>query len=161
MEYRFRITMSKICRICLSNDILCQACNAKMAKGEISPVEIDIARAVNKLSIDADFIKAVYDGFVYILADKRNSRLLIGRNGRTSKKLETEIKKKIRIIKDAEEKDVIERILGVDIIGINVLYSPKQTYKIRVQKLFRHRINGGQIRAINGLLGKAYEVVFE
>ncbi len=153
--------MPKICKICMNNDMLCQACNGKLSKGEIAPVEVEIVRALHKLEIEADFVRAVYDGFVYILADKRDARLLIGRGGRNSKKLELEMKKKVRIIENADEKEVIERVLGADIIGINIVYSPRQTRKIRVQRLFRHRVKPDSVKALGSLLDKEYEVVFE
>jgi len=153
--------MSKICKICLNNDILCQACNAKLESGKITPIEVGISRILHKLGIEAGFIKAVERGMVYILADKKNARILIGRNGRNSKKLEAELKKKIRIIENTEEKGVIESILGTDIIGINILYSPKEKYRIRVQRFFRNRVNNEKINVINSLLDKDFEVVFE
>lgn len=158
---KIKITMSKICRICLNNDILCQACDSKLKAGKISLIEVDISRAINKLSIDADFAKAVYNGMVYILAEKKSARMLIGRGGRNSKQLETALKKKIRIIEKSEEKDVIEGVLGTGIIGINVLYTPKEIYRIRVQKIFRNRVKNEHVRALNELLEKTYEIVFE
>ena len=153
--------MSKICKICLNNDILCQVCNANLESGKITLIEVGISRILHKLGIGADFVKAVERGMIYILADKKNARLLIGRNGRNSKKLEAELKKKVRIIENTEEKDVIESVLGTDIIGINILYSPKEKYRIRVQRIFRNRIKNEHLLALNALLGKDYEVVIE
>lgn len=153
--------MPKICKICMNNDILCQACNARLGSGEISPVEVDISRALNKMGVKADFAKAIYNGMVYILADKKNARFLIGRGGRNSRRLETEIKKKVRIIEKEGEKEIIESVLGTDIVGINVLYTPKEIYRIRVQRLFRNRIKSEGVPALNALLGKKYEIVFE
>lgn len=153
--------MPKICKICLNNDLLCHACNSKLGAGEITDSDVGIARALHKLSIGADFIKSVDKGMVYILADKKNAKILIGRGGKNSKKLESVIKKKVRIIEKAEEKEVIENVLGTDIIGINVLYTPKEKYRIRVQRIFRNRVNNEHVHVLNSLLGKDFDVVFE
>jgi len=153
--------VSKICKICLNNDILCQACNSRLEEGKITQLDVNISRILHNLGVGAEFVKAVNNGMIYILADKRNSRLLIGREGRTSKKLESELKAKVRIIENAEDRGVIERVLGTNIIGINILYSPKETYRIRLQRVFRNRVKDEHVAAINSLLGKNYELIFE
>lgn len=155
------IDMPKICKICLNNDILCQACDNALKTGRITKADVDLSRAVHKLGINADFLKSADSGLLYILADRKDARILIGREGRNSRKLEAALKRKLRIIEKRDEKDIIEKVLGTDIIGVNVLYTPKERYRIRVQKIFRNRVKPDSVAALKDLLGKDYEVVFE
>ena len=153
--------MSKICKICSQNGMLCHACNEKLKNGLITETDVAVSRAIYKISPGSSFIRSIGNGMILILADKNNATRLIGRSGRNAKLLEKNLGKKIRIIQKSEDKEMIENILGFPIIGINVLYSKGETYRIRIQKQFQRRLRHEYVEAVNVLLDKKVDVVFE
>ncbi len=151
----------KICRICVQNDMLCQACNEKLKNGIITETDVAVSRAIFKVVPVASFIRSIGNGMVLILADRANSVKLIGRNGKNAKLIEKELGKKIRIIEKTGEKEMIENIFSLPIIGINILYSGEQKHLIRVQRQFQRRFHHDSVGAVSSLLGKKFEVIFE
>src|SRR3989338_5065406 len=108
----------KICKICMNNDILCNACSAKVEKGEISKLDVNIYHAMKKAGIDADFEKAV-ENREFVLIVSGNASKFIGRGGRTARKLEECLGKKVRIIERAGNKAMAEQVLSTPVICIN------------------------------------------
>ncbi|MBI2076123.1 MAG: hypothetical protein HYT72_02655 [Candidatus Aenigmarchaeota archaeon] len=151
----------KICKICAQNDMLCHACNEKLKSGSITETDVAVSRAIYKIAPAASFIRSIGNSMVLILADKNNAARLIGRSGRNAKLLEKELGKKMRVIEKSEDKEMIENIFGFPIIGINVLYSKEQRYRVRVQKQFQRRLRHEYVEAVNALLDKKVDVVFE
>src|SRR3989344_6309223 len=45
----------KICKVCLSSDILCAGCSRRLEDGKITKTDIDISRAIHKISREKDF----------------------------------------------------------------------------------------------------------
>ncbi len=152
----------RICNVCLKNDFLCNACNKKVVSGHISKTDVDVSRAVYKLGIDADFLKSlVTDDYYVVVADKSNSGLLIGRGGRNAKRISTMLGKNLRIIEHTnDEKDLVENIIGVPVMGINKVYSGKESYKIRVDPRFRKRAESLS-PLVNKILNKNVKFVFD
>ena len=150
----------KICKICVNNDILCGACSAKLNRGEITELYVSVCRALRKSGIEADFEKAVENkDFVMIVSSDASK--LIGRGGRNAKKIEELVGKKVRIIEKADKKAMAEKILSTPVIGVNVLYSGDEKYRIRIQSIYRRKISQGMISVAEDILGKKVEVVYE
>jgi len=159
----------KICKICANNDILCNVCNEKLAKGEITQLDVDISRAIEKLknefkikNIDFDFCLEG-ERTVYIFTKKSGG--LIGPGGRNVKKLTEYLGKPVKIIEKTNNvKGLIEKLIGTSpLIGINILYKNGcEIFKVRLKKDFKKKLNIKELREIaKQATGKDIEVVFE
>ena len=152
----------KICQVCLSSDILCNGCGKKLEKGLMSETDIAISRAIFKLGLDAEFSKSAgHSNCIIVLADSRNSGLLIGRGGRNAKRLSTMLGKELRVIEQTgNEKTLIEKIVSAPILGINKIYGRTELYKLRIERRFRKRVEG-MAPLLAAVLGKEVRMVFE
>lgn len=155
----------KICKICLENDILCSSCNEKLQRNEISETDVVVSKALHKLekegNVSLDFIRAVDSGHLIIIADKKNARKLIGRGGKNARRLGEIIGKNVRIIENADIKEMVEKILNVHVIGVNVVYADEEICKIRIERSFQRRIRNESISLLNEIFDKKIELVFE
>ena len=144
----------KICGICLKNEFLCNACRKKIESGVVSKTDVSISRSLFKLNIFANFIRSIdAKNHIVIVADKKNSGLLIGRGGRNAKKLGTLLGKNVRIIEHVDdERKLIENVINSPILGINKIYGNNETYKIRIESRFRTRVDG-----LSGTVGKVLD----
>ena len=134
-----------ICGVCLRSGILCPACEGKLKRGEISELDVNIARTLYKLEQkskmfrEASFEKAIAtDDLLIIIVERGKAGLLIGKSGKIAKILATELGKRIRVVERTEnEKQMVqELILPSRVLGINIRFLPngKEEYKIRVPK---------------------------
>ncbi|MBI4896729.1 MAG: hypothetical protein HY832_04245 [Candidatus Aenigmarchaeota archaeon] len=162
--------MPSICRVCIESNILCPACQGKLDRHEISPIEVAGARAIHALNktiqgpkIEFKEIKEI-GGRVVIIANPTHSGRLIGSGGKTVRLLVQTIGKPVKIIEKAEnEKTLIENILGVPVVTINQVYAAGSSvsYKIKIGKKYMHRIDPRFLDIATHLTGKKYAVVFE
>ncbi len=152
----------KICSVCLKNDFLCNACNKRIASGHVSKTDVEMSRALFKLGIDADFIRSLDAGDYYVVvADKKGSGVLIGKGGRNSRRLTTVLGKNLRVIENvSDEKNLIEKIVGAPVIGINKVYGTKELYKVRVETRFRNRVESLS-PLVSKIMDKNVKFVFE
>ncbi len=157
--------MPKICKLCLKSDMLCGACNKKVESGEISRAELDVARALSKIEEGLEFSKVVDAGRkIIILCGKNSVSRIVGRGGRNAKKLEKCLKKNVKVVGTdslANDKNALENLFNVPVIGINILYSGSESYRIRIEKKFERRVDKDVISVLGRLLSKKTEVVFE
>jgi len=138
-----------ICRVCLKNDLLCNACAERVGENEIKIDEIKMFRRLNMLlkgqkSLkDVEIKRAVGKNVLMIITRKDDVSRLIGKDGRTVKKLARELNRSVRIIEQLPNiKDfVTEALFTVSIMGINIIYKPEgETYKIRIPKSERTKL---------------------
>jgi transcription antitermination factor NusA-like protein len=152
----------KICSVCLKNDLLCNACSKKVTSGQISKIDVDISRAIYKLGIEADFLKSFdFKDYYAVLADKKDSGLLIGRGGRNVRRLGIMLGKSLRIIEDTkDEKEIIENIISSPVLGVNKVYAKNEFYKIRVESRNKKRIDPLK-SLVSEILGKEVRFLYE
>lgn len=150
----------KLCSVCLKNDYLCGGCGKKLAKGEITKTDVDVSRALFKLGVDSDFLRSVDTDTLYILADRAQAGALIGRAGKNIKRLAIMLGRNVRIIESCDdEKALIERVLGVQVLGINKVYNKRELYKVRLERKARFRVN--DTAAVEKIINKNVQLVFE
>lgn len=151
----------KICNVCLKSDFLCSGCSKKAEEGLISKTDIDLSRALFRLGIETDFMKSFpQDNYVFVLASKKQAGLLIGREGKNAKRLSIMLDKNLRVVENTDdERKLIERVLGVQVLGINKVYGDNELYKIRVEKRFRDRLVPPA--AVSKIINKNAQFVFE
>jgi len=138
-----------ICEVCLNSEMLCQHCQDKLNKGEISNLELEVCRFLYDLSkrirsLKDVSIKRVMNCGVLLIVTKRGSAAkLVGRNGSVVKKIAKKFKRSIRILEEAADfRDFIEGLTSpVSINGINTLYrGEEEIFKIRIPLLKRNQL---------------------
>ncbi|MBI2578227.1 MAG: transcription elongation factor NusA [Candidatus Aenigmarchaeota archaeon] len=151
--------MQVICNVCLQSDILCKGCGNRLKAREITGTEISAARAVHKLGIGAKFSHVIdTEKDIFVIASAADVPKFIGTSGKNVKKLSSALGKNVRVVEKSEERTMIEKILGVHVIGVNVAY-PGEIRKIRIHK---KRINAEEAsRLLEKIFNRRYEVVME
>ncbi len=147
----------KLCKICIKSDILCSGCSKKLERGEISKTDITVSRALAKMNLSADYMVTVEDAKTIIIVAGGDIGAIIGRGGKNTKQLSQVLGKEVRIIEKTGEKQMIEKILRSPIIGINILYSNGERYRIRMHKT-KQKVSAELLSAV---LGRKVEIVFE
>jgi len=137
-----------VCDVCLKSGILCQGCENKLESGEISQIDLDIAKVLFKLGDGKiGFKKTIVVGdIVIIITDKDQVGKLIGKNGKIVRELSRTVGKKIRVVgQDSDLKSVSKDILApARVSGINIVYGKdgEEKYKIRVMQEDSRKLPG-------------------
>jgi len=138
-----------ICKVCLKNDILCNGCAERVGSEEIKVDEIKMFRRLNELLKDQRNLKdveikrAVGNDVLMIITNKDDISKLIGKEGRTVKKLSKELDRPVKIVEQSPDiKDFVKDVFSsVPVIGINVIYKPEgKMYKIRIKDTERTKL---------------------
>ena len=137
-----------ICDVCLKSGILCQGCENKLESGEITQIDLDIAKVLFKLGDGKlGFKKTIEVGdIVIIITEKDQVGKLIGKNGKIVRELSRTVAKKIRVVgQDSDLKEVSNDILApARVSGINIVYGTdgEEKYKIRVMQEDSRKLPG-------------------
>ncbi len=129
-----------VCDVCLKSGMLCQGCENKLKSGEITQLDLDIAKLLFKLGEGKiGFKKTIEIGdVVIIVTDKDQVGKIIGKNGKIVRAISKKIKKKVRVIGEGSDfKEIARDILApARISGINIVYGrdDEERYKIRVMR---------------------------
>ncbi len=155
----------KICRVCLSSDILCSGCSRKLEEGKISRDDVELSRALHKTTGDIDFVQSFEEnGRLFVVFESKDAAKFIGPGGRNIKKLSAELGKQIKLLEktDGNEKHVIERLIGAPVLGINKTYSkePQESYKVRVERRYLRNVQPLS-NVVGRILNKKISFVFE
>jgi len=120
-----------MCDTCLKSDVLCPGCKRKLEEGKISQLDVEISRALYKLSQkhrgldEIDFRRALREGGLTALVVERGGQsLLMGREEKLARKLEKRLGMKIRVIEiDAGVHETARSVLApAKVLGVNVLF---------------------------------------
>ncbi|MGZ4857322.1 MAG: KH domain-containing protein [Methanobacteriaceae archaeon] len=129
-----------VCDVCLKSGMLCQGCENKLKSGEISSMDVDIAKLLYKIGDGKlGFKKTIEIGdVVIIVTDKDQVGKLIGKGGKIVREISKSVNKKVRVVgENSDLKSVATDILApARISGINIVYGKdgEQKYKIRVRR---------------------------
>jgi transcription antitermination factor NusA-like protein len=129
-----------VCDVCLKSGMLCQGCENKLKSGEISQLDLDIAKLLYKLGNGKiGFKKTIEIGnVVIIITDQDQVGKLIGKGGKIVRAISKKVGKKVRVVgENSDLRSVATDILApARISGINVIYgiNGHTKYKIRVMR---------------------------
>nr|MDO8077818.1 hypothetical protein [Candidatus Freyarchaeota archaeon] len=151
-----------ICSFCLKSGIYCSTCREKIEKGEVTPLDLEIAKQLLELENrfpnlkDAEFRRSVEtNNLVIIVVGPGDISHFIGPKGKIVKILSDRLKKKVRVIEgDSSTKKTIEDILSpVSVLGVNTIWLPDGTLEKKV------RIRRSDIRRLPTSVSTLEEVV--
>ncbi|AEG19134.1 KH domain-containing protein [Methanobacterium paludis] len=127
-----------VCDVCLKSGMLCQGCEKKLRTGEITQLDLDIAKILFKVGEGKIGFKRTIEigDIVIIVTEKDQVGKLIGKSGKIVREISRTVGKKIRVVgENSDLRSVARDILApARISGINIVYGTDgdQKYKIRV-----------------------------
>ena len=146
-----------VCDVCLKSGMLCQGCENKLKSGEITQMDLDIAKLLYKLGEGKiGFKKTIEIGdTVIIVTDKEQVGKLIGKSGKIVREISRSIEKKVRVVgENSDLRAVAKDILApARLSGINIIYGKEgqKKYKIRVMAEDSRRIPG-RLDVLNSII---------
>ena len=135
-----------ICGACLESEKLCEGCSDRLEKGEIQHSDVELARAMAKVSENhpqlekAEFLKTHANEDLFVVeVPKGSAGQIIGKKGALIKELCTHMGKRIKIVEETNEKrEFVEKVLNpAKMKGITV---GDKAFKIYVDRMDEKRI---------------------
>lgn len=132
---------TELCSFCLKSGILCQKCSTKVKSGEISKLDLKIARLLLSLEKkypslqNVSFYKAVGVGkTLAIVVGHGDVPRLLGYGGKIIKTLGEEIQKSVRVLEHGvdDRKFLEDLFMPLSILTINTIWLPDGTTETRV-----------------------------
>lgn len=160
--------MLPICDICAKTGVLCGACEARLNKGEITPLDVELSGVLYNLgSGEIGFERAIDTGENIIIITKKGSvGKVIGKSGSNLKILSKKLGKKVQVIGTGKLDELIDDFMApARIIGVNTVFKPdgSTTQRVKISRMERDKIAmeiGTMQNMIRSLTGDDVEIVF-
>ncbi len=132
---------TELCSFCLKSGILCQKCSAKVKSGEISDIDLKVARLLLSLEEkypslqNVCFYKAVeVEKTLAILVGHGDVPRILGYGGKIVKALGDETNKNVRVLEyGVDDRKFLEDLfMPFSILTINTIWLPDGTTETRV-----------------------------
>lgn len=134
--------LTKICSVDLKSGILCQRCEKKVKSGEISKLDLDVARILLKMEEKYPALQQIYfhkaiesGNTLVILVNKDDVPKILSYGGKILKEISEKTgKKKIRILAaNAEPRQFLEDLFApASILTINKIWLPDGSTETKV-----------------------------
>ena len=132
---------TELCSFCLKSGILCQKCSAKVKAGEISELDLRIARLLLSLEEkypslqNVCFYKAVdVNKTLAVIVGHGDVPRLLGYGGKIIKAISDETGKSVRVLEHGvnDRKFLEDLFIPLSILTINTIWLPDGTTETRV-----------------------------
>jgi transcription antitermination factor NusA-like protein len=132
---------TELCSFCLKSGILCQKCSAKVKAGEITDLDLKVARLLLSLEgkypslQNVTFHKAVSVGkTLAVIVGHGDLPRLLGYGGKIIKALGEETRKSVRVLEyGVDDRKFLEDLfMPLSILTINTIWLPDGTTETRV-----------------------------
>jgi transcription antitermination factor NusA-like protein len=129
-----------VCDVCLKSGMLCQGCENKLKTGEISQLDLDIAKILYRVGDGKiGFKKTIEIGEVVIIITEKNQvGKLIGKGGKIVREISRTLERKVRVVGENSDLKAVatDMLAPARISGINIVYGKdgEERYKIRVRR---------------------------
>jgi len=130
-----------LCNFCLKSGILCQKCLAKVNSGEISKLDLKIARLLLSLEEEYPSLQNAYfhksvdvDKTLAVIVGRGDVPRLLGYGGKIVKTLGAKVGKAIRVLEyGVDDRKFLEDLFApLSIVTINTIWLPDGTTETRV-----------------------------
>lgn len=132
---------SELCQFCLRSGILCPKCRVKIEKGEITRLDLEIARILVSLEDEYPLLQDVYfhgaleiNNTLVILVKRGDMNKILSYGGKIIKALESKVGKNIRVLEyNSSERKFIEDLFApLNVVTINKIWLPDGSVETRV-----------------------------
>jgi transcription antitermination factor NusA-like protein len=132
---------TELCSFCLKSGILCQKCLAKVKSGEITELDLKVARLLLSLEEKYPSLQNVYfhkavdaDKTLAVIVGPGDVPRLLGYGGKIIKALGEEVGKKVRVLEyGVDDRKFLEDLFApLSIVTINTIWLPDGTTETRV-----------------------------
>ena len=153
-----------LCSFCLKSGILCQKCLARVKSGEISELDMKIARLLQSLEEKFPSLQNIYfhkaidaDGMLAIVVGPGDVPRLLGYGGKIVRAIGDETGKNIRVLEHGvDDRKFLEDLFApMSIMTINTIWLPDGSTETRV--ILRRRRGSRQslnVKALKDLADK-------
>jgi len=132
---------AELCQFCLRSGILCSKCRAKLERGEVTRLDLEIARLLVSIEDKYPLLQDVYfhgaveaDNILAILVRRGDANKILSYGGKIIRFLEDKTGKSIRILEyNTNERKFLEDLFSpLSILTINKIWLPDGTVETRV-----------------------------
>ncbi|HYB93235.1 MAG TPA: hypothetical protein VED00_03740 [archaeon] len=130
-----------LCNFCLKSGVLCPSCEERLKRGEISELDVRMAKFLFKLEnkypslSDVQFYKAVEaDGVLAILVNRSSIPKMLSYSGKIVHEIYSETGKRVRVLEHSGDvrKFLEDLFTPANIITINKIWLPGDSTETRV-----------------------------
>lgn len=147
---------------------LCKICEAKLKAGQISSIDFELMKAIERLKnkkflIATEVVRAFELDDTVIVFAKGNVGMLIGKAGRNVKELEKALEKKVRVVEVSKyPKETIQQVFGrATVLAVNRVFKPDgEELKVIVEERDKRSVEGKK-KKIEEMLFKVLKVPVE
>ncbi|MBS7605741.1 MAG: hypothetical protein QW424_03535 [Candidatus Bathyarchaeia archaeon] len=132
---------AELCQFCLRSGILCPKCRMKVERGEITQLDLEVARSLVSLENEYPMLQEVYfrgalevNETLVILVRRGDASKILSYGGKIIKALESKFGKNVRILEyNSSERKFIEDLFApLNVVTINKIWLPDGSVETRV-----------------------------
>ena len=157
-----------LCSFCLKSGILCQKCSAKVKSGEISELDLKIARLLLSLEEKYPSLQNVYfhravdaDGTLALIVGHGDVPRLLGYGGKIMRALSEGTHRNVRVLEyGVDDRKFLEDLFApLSIMTINTIWLPDGTTETRVILRRRRAQTPFDVKALKEIARKVRDMV--
>ncbi|MBS7639913.1 MAG: hypothetical protein QW804_04775 [Candidatus Bathyarchaeia archaeon] len=132
---------AELCQFCLRSGILCSKCRAKLERGEVTQLDLEVARLLVSIEDKYPLLQDVYfhkaieaDNILAVLVRRGDASKIFSYGGKIVKFLEEKTGKSVRILEyNTSERRFLEDLFSpLTILTINKIWLPDGSVETRV-----------------------------